>query len=62
MVPVHKIVKESSVTINYHPFCLLSIVGKIFEKLDNDNRVVSHHKKYSFFSNFQYGSGLLVQL
>ena len=39
---------ERSAAENYHPVSLLSVVGKVFEKLVN-NRIVG------LFSDFQYG-------
>ena len=39
---------------NYHFVSLLSVVNKVFEKLEN-NRIVDHLEKYGLFSAFQYG-------
>ena len=39
MVPVFKNVVERSAAKNYHPFSLLSVDSKVFEKLVN-NRIV----------------------
>ena len=39
VVPVFKIVGERSTAKNYRPVSLLSVVGKVFEKLVN-NRIV----------------------
>ena len=36
MVPVFKNVKERSISKNYRPVVLLSVVGKVFEKLLNN--------------------------
>ena len=54
MVPVFKIVRESSTAKNYCPFSLLSVVGKVFGKNVN-NRIVDHVEKCGLFSDFQYG-------
>ena len=48
VVPVFKYAK------NNRPVSLLSVVGKIFEKLVN-NRIVDHLEKCGLFSDFQYG-------
>ena len=48
MVTVIKNVGERSTAINYHPFSVLSVVGKVFEKLLN-NRIVDHVEKYGLF-------------
>ena len=53
-VPVFKNVGVRSTAKNYHPVSLLSVVGKVFEKLLN-NRIVDHLEKSSLFSDFQYG-------
>ena len=53
MVTVIKNVGERSTTINYHPFSVLSVVGKVFEKLLN-NRIVDHVEKYGLFPDFKY--------
>ena len=34
---------------------LLSVVGKVFEKLNKNNRLIDHLEKFGLFSNFQYG-------
>ena len=47
-------VGESSTTKNYGPVSLLSVVGRVFEKLVN-NRIVDHQQKCGLFSDFQYG-------
>ena len=44
VVPVFKNVGERSTAKNYRPVSLLSVVGKVFEKLVN-NRIVDHLKK-----------------
>ena len=54
MVPVFKNVGERSTVKNYHPFSLLSVVSKVFEKLLN-NRIVDHLEKCVLFSDFQHG-------
>ena len=54
VVPVFKNVWESSTAKNYHRVSLLSVVGKVFEKLVN-NRIVIHLEKCGLFSDFQYG-------
>ena len=46
---------ERSRAKNYHPFSLLSVDSKVFEKLVN-NRIVDHLEKSGLFSGFQYGS------
>ena len=61
VVPVFKIVRESSTAKNYCPFSLLSVVGKVFGKNVN-NRIVDHVEKCGLFSDFQYGFSLLDQL
>ena len=48
VVPVFKNVGERSAVKNYHPFILLSVVSKVFEKLEN-NRIVDHLKKCDLF-------------
>ena len=54
MVPVFKNVGERSTAKNYCPVSLLSVVGKVFEKLVN-NTIVDHHlEKDGLFSDFQY--------
>ena len=54
VVPVFKNVEERSTAKNYCPVSLLSLVGKVFEKLVN-NRIVDQLEKCSLFSDFQYG-------
>ena len=54
MVPVFKNFGEKSTAKNYCPVSLLSVVTKVFEKLEN-NRIVDHLEKYDLFSDFQYG-------
>ena len=56
MVPVFKNVGEKYAAKNYHPVSLLSMVGKVFEKLVY-NRIVKHLEKCGIFSDFQYGFG-----
>ena len=48
MVPVFKNVEERSTAKNNCPVTLLSVVGKVFEKLVN-NRIVNHLEKCGFF-------------
>ena len=52
MVLVFKNFGERSTAENYRPVSLLSVVSKIFEKLNN--RIVEHQKKHGLFSNFKY--------
>ena len=54
MVPVFKDVGERCTAKNYHPFILLSVVSKVFEKFVN-NSIVDHLGKCGLFSDFQYG-------
>ena len=54
VVPIFKNVGERSTAKNYHPFSLLSVGSKVFEKLVN-NRIVVHLQKCDLFSDFQYG-------
>ena len=54
MVPVFKNVVERSAAKNYHPFSLLSVDSKVFEKLVN-NGIVDQLEICSLFSDFQYG-------
>ena len=54
VVPVFKNVGERSTAKNYCPVSLLSVVGKVFEKLVN-NSIVDLLGKCGLFSNFQYG-------
>ena len=54
VVLVFKNVVERSTAKNYHPFSLLSVVSKVFEKLVN-NRIVDHLEKCGLFPDFQYG-------
>ena len=54
VVPVFKNVGERSTAKNYHPVSLLSVVGKVFEKLVN-NRIVDQLQKCGLFSDVQYG-------
>ena len=49
VVPVFKNVAKT-----YRPVSILSVVGKVFEKLVN-NRIVDHLEKCGLFSDFQYG-------
>ena len=55
MVPVFITnVGERSITRNYHPLSLLSVITKVFEKLLN-KKIVDHLEKCGLFSDFQYG-------
>ena len=54
VIPVFKNVGERSTAKNYCPISLLSVISKVFEKLEN-NRIVDHLEKCDLFSNFQYG-------
>ena len=54
VVPVFKNVGERSTAKNYHPFSLLSVASKVFEKLVN-NKIVDPLEKCGLFSDFEYG-------
>ena len=54
VVPVFKNVGERSTAKNYGPVSLLSVVGKVFERLLK-NRIVDHLEKRGLFSDFLYG-------
>ena len=54
MSPVFKNDGERSTAKNYHPFSLLSFVGKVLEKLVH-NRIVDHLEKHDLFSDFPNG-------
>ena len=54
VVPVFKNAGERSISKNYCPISLLSVVTKVFQKLVN-NRIVDHLEKCGLFFNFQYG-------
>ena len=54
VVLVFKNVGERSTAKNYCSVSLLSVVGKVFEKLVN-NRIVDYLEKYDLFPDFQYG-------
>ena len=54
VVPVFNNVGERSSAKNHHPFILLSVVSKVFEKLVN-NGIVDHLGKCGLFSDFQNG-------
>ena len=54
VVPVLKNVGERSTVKNYHPVRPLSMVSKVFEKLEN-KRIVDHLEKCDLFSYFQHG-------
>ena len=51
VVPIFKNVRERSTAKNYRPVSLLSVVGKVFEKLLN--RIVHLLEKCDLFSDFQ---------
>ena len=53
VVPIFKNVGERPTAKNDYPVSLLSVAGKVFEKLVN-NRIVDHLEKYSLFSDFQF--------
>ena len=61
MVPVFKNVEERSTAKNNCPVTLLSVVGKVFEKLIN-NRIVNHLEKCGFFLISSMVLGLVNQL
>ena len=61
VVHVFKNVWERPAAKNDCPVSFLSVISKVFEKLVN-NRTVDHLEKCGFFSDFQYGLGLLNQL
>ena len=61
MVPVFKNVEERSTAKNNCPVTLLSVVGKVFEKLVN-NRIVNHLEKCGFFLISSMVLGLVNQL
>ena len=48
MVPVFKYVGERATAKNYRPVSVLSMVGKVFEKVVN-NRIVDHLEKCDLF-------------
>ena len=50
LVPVSENVGQKSMTKNYHPSSLCSVVSKVFEKLVN-NRLLDHLEKYGLFSD-----------
>ena len=54
VVTAFKNVGERSTAKTYRPVSRLSVVSKVFEKLIN-NKIVDHQKKWSQFSDFQYG-------
>ena len=49
-----KIAGESSTAKHYCPVGLLSVVSKVFEKLES-NRIVEQLEQCSLFPDFQYG-------
>ena len=54
MFPVLLNASKRSLTKNYRPVSLLSVVRKVFEKLVN-NRIVDHQINVDFFLDFHYG-------
>ena len=54
VVLIFKNVEIRSTAKNCHPVSLLSVVGKVFDKLVN-NRFVDQLKICDLFSDFQYG-------
>ena len=61
VVPVFKNAGERSISKNYCPISLLSVVTKVFQKLVN-NRIVDHLEKCGLFLIFSMVLGLLDQL
>ena len=61
VVPIFKNVGERSTAKTYRPVSLLSVVGKVFEKLIN-NRIVDHLEKYDLFLISSMILGLLDPL
>ena len=59
--PVFKNVGERSTAKNYRPVSLLSVVSKVFERLEN-NRIVDQLENCSLFLISSMVSGLLNQL
>ena len=53
MVPVFKYAVERCTAKNYRPVSLLSVVSKVFEKLEN-NKIGDFVEKCVLFSDFQY--------
>ena len=54
MVPVSKNAGERSTAKSYYQVSLLSVVSKVFQKLEN-TRIVDRLEKGGLFSDFQYG-------
>ena len=54
VLPVLKNIGERSTAKNYHLVSLLSMIIKVFEKLEN-NKIVDHPEKFGLISDFQYG-------
>ena len=54
VLPVLKYIRERSTAKNYHLVSLLSMIIKVFEKLEN-NKIVDHLEKFGLISDFQYG-------
>ena len=61
MVPVFKNVGRRSAAKSYYHVSLLSVVSKVFEKLEN-NKVVDHLENLAFFLISCIVLGLLGQL
>ena len=56
MVPIFRDIEERSIAKNYCPVNLLSVLSKVFEKLNRiKNRIVDCLEKCGLFSDFQYG-------
>ena len=53
MAPVFKYAVERCTAKNYRPVSLLSVVSKVFEKLEN-NKIGDYLEKCILFSDFQY--------
>ena len=50
MVPVFKNVRERCIAKNYHPVSVLSVVGKIFEKMQIVSLlIISRNMAFSLF-------------
>ena len=56
MIPIFRNIEERSIAKNYCPVNLLSVLSKVFEKLNRiNNRIVDCLEKCGLFSDFQYG-------
>ena len=51
VIPASRNVGERATAKNYHPYSLLSVVSKVFEKLVN-NRIFRHLKRCGLLSDF----------